>query len=272
MYVAMATEPAKPGQSNEDYAGATTDTFVVVDGAGTPVGSDSGCLHGVAWFARQLGSELLQQASTTDKRLADALAASIDRVADLHRDTCNLSHPGTPSGTVTAVRVRNERIEYLALADSPLVLRRRDGTIQVITDDREARVGRRYRQPMDATPAGTSEHADAHRVYVETLRSHRNARGGFWVASTEPQAAHEAIVGRAETQDIEDLALLSDGASRRVDRFKLDTWTQTLDLVRDRGPVAVIEAVRRAEDSDASTRRWPRGKATDDATLIYVAN
>lgn len=271
MYVAMATEPAKPGQPNEDYAGATTDTFVVVDGAGTPAGSDSGCLHGVAWFARQLGSALLHQASAADESLADALAASIDHVADLHRDTCDLSHPGTPSGTVTAVRVRDERIEYLALADSPLVIRRRDGAIHVITDDREAQVGRQYRRTMDATAAGTPEHAAALREYVEALRGHRNQPGGFWVASTDPRVANEAITGHVETSDVRDLALLSDGASRRVDRFGLDTWGRTLDLSCGGGPEAVIAAVREAEASDVDGLRWPRGKSTDDATIIHLA-
>jgi len=267
----MATEPAKRGQPNEDYAGATTDTLVVVDGAGTPAGSDSGCIHGVAWFARQLGSTVLHRASASEVNLRDALADAIDHVASLHRGTCDLSHAGTPSGTVTAARISDSRVEYLVLADSPLAIRRCDSRIQVVTDDREAQIGRRYRQAMDGTAAGTPEHATALREYVETMRSHRNEPGGFWVASSDPQAAYEAISDNIEAHKVRDLALLSDGASRRVDRFKLDTWNATLDLLKDDGPEVLIASVREAEASDARGHRWPRGKATDDATVLYAS-
>jgi serine/threonine protein phosphatase PrpC len=269
MTASLATRPAKPGQANEDYAGMTGEVFVVADGAGTPPGSDSGCVHGVAWYSRNLGSALLHRATVTPASLADALAAAISGVADLHRDTCDLDHPGTPSATVTAVRLRDSKLEYLALADSPLVIRRHDG-VQVITDDREAVVGRRYRQRMDATAAGTPEHVKAHREYVETMRAHRNSSDGFWVASNDPEAAHKAITGTIDVREVRDLALLSDGASRLVDRFDLATWESALDLVRDHGPNALIQAVRDAEASDPEGRRWPRGKGTDDATALYV--
>jgi serine/threonine protein phosphatase PrpC len=245
------------------------DVFVVADGAGTPAGSDSGCVHGVAWYSHNLGSALLHRATVTPDTLAEALAASISGVADLHSDTCDLDHPGTPSATVTAVRIKDSRLEYLALADSPLVIRRHDG-VQVITDDREAVVGRRYRQHMDATAAGTPEHIQAHREYVETMRAHRNSSGGFWVASNDPEAAHEAITGTINLREVRDLALLSDGASRLVDRFDLATWDVALDLIRDDGTDALIDAVRHAEADDPNGRRWPRGKTTDDASLIYV--
>jgi hypothetical protein len=142
--------------------------------------------------------------------------------------------------------------------------------VQVITDDREAVVGRRYRQRMDSTDAGTPEHVDAHREYVEAMRTHRNRADGFWVASVDPEAAHEAMAGTTDLRDVLDLALLSDGASRLVDRFGLATWDGALDLIRDHGPEALITAVREAEASDAEGHRWPRGKATDDATAVYV--
>jgi serine/threonine protein phosphatase PrpC len=269
MSATLATLPAKPDVPNEDYAGATADVYVVVDGAGTPAGSDSGCTHGVAWYAHNLGSTLLHRATTDETSLSEALAAAITDVADLHRDTCDLLHPGTPSATVTAVRSDGSQLEYLALADSPLVIRHADG-VQVVTDDREAQVGRRYRQHMDSTSAGTPEHAEALRDYVETLRAHRNQPDGFWVASIDPRAAHEALTGTVTITDILDLALLSDGASRLVDRFKLTTWDAALDLIRDHGPEALIRAVRDAEVSDVEGHRWPRGKTTDDATAVYV--
>ncbi|MFI7146939.1 hypothetical protein ACIBO2_18630 [Nonomuraea sp. NPDC050022] len=58
MRIAFATEPA-PGRDNEDYVAAAPSGAVLLDGAGTPPGSESGCTHGVAWYSRALGSTLI---------------------------------------------------------------------------------------------------------------------------------------------------------------------------------------------------------------------
>lgn len=91
-----ATVPGRPDYDNEDFVAASHNTIVLLDGAGTPVGSESGCRHGVAWYSRHLGTTLLNLA--TDQAalpLRDAHAASIDQVASLHRETCDLAHPGS---------------------------------------------------------------------------------------------------------------------------------------------------------------------------------
>ncbi|WP_157248529.1 hypothetical protein [Nonomuraea typhae] len=54
-----------------------------------------------------------------------------------------------------------------------------------ICDDREAQIGASHRAQMDALLSGTPEHTQAHRRYVETLRSYRNRDGGFWVTATD---------------------------------------------------------------------------------------
>jgi hypothetical protein len=124
---------------------------------------------------------------------------------------------------------------------------------------------------MDDLPSGSREHDRAHRRYVETLRGYRNRPGGFWVASSDPRAADEALTGTVATRDITAAVLLSDGASRLVDRFNLATWPQLVKLVADEGPDALIDRVRAIEHSDPDGRRWPRGKVTDDATVAFLA-
>ncbi len=64
-------------------------------------------------------------------------------------------------------------------------------------------------------------------------------------------------------------ALLSDGASHPVARFAITTWRQTLDLLAGQGPQALLQQVRDAERADPGRKRWPRGKAYDDATATY---
>lgn len=267
--VEFATEPGDPAKPNEDFIAAGPTTLVLLDGCGTPVGSPSGCIHSVAWYVGRLGLELFTRASTEEATpLADCLAEAITATAALHADTCDLDHPGTPSATVIVARQVDDRLEYLVLADSTLAIETANG-IRVITDGREGQIGRKYRAPMDAAPAGTAEHIAAHRAYVEAMRAHRNQPEGFWVAATNPAAAAEALTGNMPLDQVHGITGLSDGASRAVDRFELTDWQGALGILRTHGPEALIAQVRAAEQADPDGSRWPRGKARDDATAIW---
>jgi Protein phosphatase 2C len=271
MRITTATAPARPDRPNEDFVAASNSVVVLLDGAGNPPGADEGCRHGVAWFTRTLGTTLLNLATDEPHLpLPAALRTAIAGVADFHRESCDLQHPGSPSATVVALRQVGDELDYLVLADSVLLLDT-GGSIRVVTDDREARVGEQFRPAMDALPSGSPEHADELRRYVEVMRAYRNRPGGFWVASSEPAAADKAITGAALVPDVHAAVLLSDGASRLVDRFKLATWRQLVKLVAIDGPEALIDRVREAEQSDPDGARWPRGKSSDDATAAYVS-
>jgi hypothetical protein len=271
MRIATATAPARTDRPNEDFVAASNNVVVLLDGAGNPPGADEGCRHGVAWFTRTLGTTLLNLATDQPTEpLTAALRVAISGLADLHRDTCDLYHPGSPSATVVVLRQLGDKLDYLVLADSVLVLETAS-TTRVITDDRESQVGRRFRAAMDALPTGSPDHTDELRRYVETMRGYRNQSGGFWVASSDPAAADEAITGTTTTADTHAALLLSDGASRLVDRFQLATWSQLVKLASSDGPAGIIDRVREAERSDPDGQRWPRGKSSDDATAAYAS-
>jgi len=271
MRVTFATEPI-PGSlgSNEDFVAATPDSVVLLDGAGIPEGFPSGCSHGAAWYTRMLGSTLISAMTQHPAPLNEILAGGIKAVASMHDFTCDLSHKGSPSATVTMLRRTADSVDWLVLSDSVILLRE-DGTAEpaVICDDRVARVAASYRSAVDALPIGSAEHAAAHRAFVANVREHRNREGGFWVASADPRAADQALTGTVPVDRLQAAALLSDGASRLVDLFSLATWPQLMDLLHREGPRALIRRVRAAERSDLQGRRWPRAKAFDDATAAY---
>src|SRR5262245_6384418 len=194
MHVTRFATVAAPGHENEDFVGATPTALVLLDGAGAG-GNGTGCRHGVAWYARQLGAALLSELDAAmDKPLTAVLAAGIECVAGLHRHDCDLAHPATPSATAVMIRQRAEHLEYLVLADSTLVIDTVDA-LEVITDNREAIIGELYRGPMDAAVGGSPEHTEARLAYIAQLLHHRNRAGGFWVAAATPEVAVEAIVG-----------------------------------------------------------------------------
>ncbi|MFF3851768.1 protein phosphatase 2C domain-containing protein [Micromonospora sp. NPDC002575] len=269
MQVAMATSPGKHDQPNEDFTGSVPHAVVLLDGAGLS-GTTSTCSHGVAWYTRRLGGALLSRlVPEADHDLTALLADAIGEVADSHCGTCDVNDPSSPSATVVMLRITGDHVDYLVLADSVLVLEQRGGKPLVITDSREAEVGRRYRAAMDSAVNDTPEHHQARREYIEAMRRHRNQPGGFWVAAGDPRAASEALTGSRPLCDLASAALLSDGASRLTDRFHLADWPEVFALLGTEGPAGVIRRVRSAEASDPYGTRWPRGKTRDDATIVY---
>jgi hypothetical protein len=138
MRVMLASDPGTPAWPNEDYACVGPGAAVLLDGATTvPRDADTGCEHGVAWYARTLGTVLLA-AITAEPRLplAWALGEAIGQVRDQHKGTCDLTHPATPAATVTAVRAEPEGIGYLALSDSSVAADFGDGRPPLILTDR----------------------------------------------------------------------------------------------------------------------------------------
>ena len=269
MKVVLGSQPAEPSWENEDFAAAVPGAAVLLDGAGV-AGAETGCVHGIAWFSATLGGLLLSAISTQSTRpLVECLADSIRAVRSLHGDTCDLAHRASPTSTVVAVRAGEGVLEYLVLGDSTLLLADLDGKTTAVTDQRLDEVGKRLRAPVDALSTGSPEHVVALAEYRDALTGLRNQLGGFWIAGPDPLAAEHAFTGTAPVESLTSVTLLSDGATRLVDLFELATWQDTLAAVGSVGPDGLIRRVREAEADDPDGRRWPRGKAQDDATILH---
>jgi hypothetical protein len=270
MELQLATAPGGIDRDNEDFAAAGPGLLVLLDGAGAPSGLESGCLHTVAWYARTLGGLFLGEAVDTRQSLAGALAKAIEKTNELHGGSCDLAHPGTASSTVLAVRFGSKALDYLVLCDSVLAVERSGADPLIISDQRLRSVYDKLDEPEERPLLGTDEHAAAYLSHVERLATYRNHEDGFWVASTNPTAAHHALTGSISLDDVTAVTLLSDGASRLIDRFNLLSWPDTLAMLHKHGPEYLIARTREAEATDLDGRRWPRGKVSDDATIVYA--
>ena len=250
MEIRSLSQPApdrRPPAVNEDLVLSGPDFVVVLDGATAPRGVDSGCRHTVAWLVGQLGAQLsVPLLARSTASLPDLLADAIATVCIGHADTCDLANPDSPSSTVAMVRVRPDCVEHLVLADSPVVMRSPDGRLKVHSDDR-----------IDLLPDYS----------VGTVRRLRNQPGGFWVASTDAKAAYQAVTGTTERVDVEVVAVLTDGASRYVERYG-HTWDDLVDVLMARGPRALVERVW--EHDAAAHPDSFIGKRYDDATAVLA--
>ncbi|TDB90291.1 hypothetical protein E1266_28385 [Actinomadura sp. 7K534] len=239
-YVSEAT----PGRPNEDFVAAGHGWVVLLDGATAPPGVDSGCRHDPAWLVRRLGGCIAALLAPEDGRpLPDLVAEAIKVTGEGHAGTCDLQNPDSPSATVSLLRRRGAAVEWYVLADSPIVVDA--GEVRVFRDDR-----------VDHLPSYT----------LESVRELRNSPGGFWVASTKPEAAYEGLTGEVPVAGLRRAAVLSDGASRLVERFGRMGWDDLLRLLDEEGPRELVRRTRAAEASATG----PRGKRYDDATAVLV--
>ncbi|WP_392674552.1 integrase [Streptomyces sp. LN785] len=260
MRVTMTSAAARAGRTNEDFTGALPTAAVLIDGAGIP-GTESICRHGVAWYAGRLGGTLLGLLFLAqDRSLPELLAEAIEQVTDAHRDTCAVADPISPSATVAALRLSGGLVEYVVLGDSVLVLDRAEGAPLVVSDPREVIIRQSYLPAFEAAAEGSAQY---HRV-LRDLRARRNRPGGFWLAKDDPRAADEAVAGSCPVSELTGAALLSNGASRIVDRFRLTDWPGAMAVLTSNGPAEIIRRVRQAEARHAV--------APDDATIAYCTD
>jgi hypothetical protein len=271
MLVQLATIAGRDDRPNEDFPAALPDCAVLLDGAGGPAEMPTGCRHGTDWYVRQLGVRLLAgMGGRPEQPLGALLADGITEVNAQHASSCDLTAPGTPSTTVVMARLRPDGIEYLVLGDSTLLIDRAGREPAVITDQRIEQVAVAEQAAMNALPTGTPGHFAARVRYVARQRELRNRPDGYWITSTDPAAAAQAITGRADRDGLRSVTLLSDGATRFVE-FGLGDWRTLLALLGTGGIGEVFGRIRPAETGDPDGARWPRAKRHDDAAIVHLS-
>jgi len=263
MKVAMASSPGHAGRPNEDFVGAVPGAVVLLDGAGIK-GTEEICRHGVAWHSHTLGATLLRRlAAGGETDLVGALAESIEQLADLHRHTCDLADPSSPQSTVAIVRCAEDRADFLVLADSYIALDQSDAGPEVVTDPRELAVRSECLTSLHGLTAGSPEYERALPAVIDALRSRRNQPGGYWIAKDDPEAALQSVTGSMPLEALAGAGLLSNGASRIVDPYRLAEWPHVVELLRTSGPAEVLRRVREAESEPT--------RGSDDASAAYFA-
>lgn len=249
---------AGSGCGNEDLVLVGEGWAVVLDGASQYPGVDIGCVHSVAWVTGRLGEHLRVGLDRGHGTLTTALRDAIQATAADHGPTCNVAHPLALGATVAAVREAAGRAEWLVLGDATVVVEHTSGQVTATTDDR-----------LEHLPDPPITDAEVRTYEPSYVAQHRNQPGGFWVASTVPEAADHALTGETPREQVRRVLLCTDGIARLVERYGY-SWTDLLAIAgTGRRLQALVDAVRGAELTDPDPRRW-RGKRHDDATVALV--
>ncbi|MBB4695409.1 protein phosphatase 2C domain-containing protein [Paractinoplanes abujensis] len=235
---------------------------------GATARTDTGCQHGVSWYAAHLGAALSEGAHDVNQSLPHVLSMGIERVASLH-PSCDLTHEGTPSAAVAIVRIAGDWAEYLVLGDVSVVFDDGNDPI-VVSDERVSQTALVERRAADAHPIGTAKKQQAMIRMKHAELAMRNRHGGYWIAAADPSVAEHALIGRLPEASLRRFAVLTDGAARAISPFNEMEWRDLLDLAEAESPESVLRRVRAAEAADPYGIRWPRNKRSDDATIAFA--
>lgn len=223
-----------------------------------------------AAYADRLGTELASAiAASPDTPLPVILATAISATASAldQRDDHG------PSSTVAIARVSDGSADLLVLGDSYIAYRSA-GTAAVHTDDRLDRLelpeSRRYRDRLAAGSGYDATHAATLRDLQAGQRACRNAPGGYWIASANPEAAAHAITLTVPAASLDWIVLATDGAIDTARYLGLDDW----EVIANFDQAALSAFLQRCHDwegsDDPDGRQLPRAKRHDDKAVATV--
>lgn len=242
------------GAANQDLAETGADWALVLDGASPPAGVEVGCSHGVAWIVGRLGAHLRDGLDGQGGTLTEILREAVRATSADHGPDCDTAHPRSPGATVALARLVGDDLEWLVLGDAAILFEDTTGRVAVETDTR-----------LDELP----EPPDTAEGLQAFIAEYRNRPGGAWFAGAVPEAADHAFTGRLPIAELRRILLCTNGVTRLTARYDYrDADLMTL-ATTNRGPAALIDAVRGAELTDPDPARWS-GKRHDDATAVVV--
>jgi hypothetical protein len=220
-----------------------------------------------AWLVARL-DEQLRRLHGSEQPLSDILQESIAAVADCARREW-IGEPEVPPSAALALTAMREpgRLEYAVLADCTFATDV-NGRAFVVSDDRpdadnSGRLSRLTNLLEEHSFDAAIEILRPSLIERRLQAMNRKGPSGYWVASTNPLAANEAIYGAVEVVPGGYWWLLSDGMARCVDLFRLYDWDSFVDL-HGFDLEKVLRDVLEVEHRDPEARVFPRLNISDD--------
>jgi hypothetical protein len=241
-------------------------TVIVLDGAS----AFGPAAVSPAAYADRLGAELASAiAASVDAPLPGILATAISATAN----ALDLRDDHGPSSTVTIARVSGTDADLLVLGDSYIAYRSAD-TTAVLTDDRIDRLNlpqaRRYRERLAAGSGYDAAHSATLRELQTSQRARRNAPGGYWIASADPEAAAHVITRTVPVALLEWMVLATDGVVGTAEHLGLDDW-EAIARSDQAGLSALLQRCHEWEaNTDPTGHQLPRAKRHDDKAIATV--
>lgn len=260
------------GTHSADRVFMIDNAVIVLDGATAlePVDIDP------ATYADVLGQAIAENLTHDPcADLGDAVAAAIAHTAaQLH-----LATGQSPSSTVAILRIRDTAVDLYVLGDSPINYGSTDRGVHRLVDDRLSCVASieqtRYTEHLRNGGGYSADHRARLIALQRAQRAVRNTPAGYWIAETDPEAAHQGVTATLAPSQIVWAVLATDGIADHIDHNTANTpswptWpeiaastTAQLKTLLDR-----LHAWER--DIDPEGCALPRAKRHDDKTVVAI--
>lgn len=257
--------PGSSTRPNQDRMVAEDRVGVVVDGAGLPAELRRGCHHDVEWYAEGLARAVARWLADPALTTVAALERALADVRAAHGDGCR-PEDGSPSATMAAWRLREERVELLVLSDASAIVRTRDGRCTRLTDQRL--ITAVWPEVQQAVRDGL-DGAGVRAARLKAVERTRNRPGGFWCCHHDPSVAREALTASYDLREVDTVVLASDGGTRGVD-LGLQELEEVVDLAATARHDQLCDEVRAAERARIDRLTEVGEKAHDDLTVVSL--
>lgn len=252
------------GASNADRVFVTDHSVIVLDGATAfePVDVDPGTYAGTLGHAI---AERVDQAPNIATAVADSIRATSAAL--------RLDNTASPSSTVTILRARAEHADLYVLGDGPIYYGDARRSAQ-LTDTRLADLPlierSQYKAALNTGAGYNEEHRDTLAALQRRQRHYRNVRGGYWIAETDPDAAHEGLTVTLLADRIEWAVLATDGAADLISYHARPLWPEIAHY-DDAALSELLDQLHQWEDDhDPHGQLLPRSKRHDDKTVAAI--
>lgn len=251
------------GDNNQDRLFVTDNAVILLDGATAfePVDIDAG--H----YAETLGAVIAEQLDQQPGiPIADAVAIAIQHATQ----KLDLIADRSPSSTVSVLRSRPTTVDLYVLGDSPIHYGA-DHEHQVLNDERLSAVARREREHyLSQLRAGHGYGPDHRTSLADLQRAQRQARNhpdGYWIAETDPAAAHHGLTATIPANSITWAVLATDGAADLIDHHG-PSWPEVVHYAPEQLAALLADLHRWERANDPGGIQLPRAKRHDDKTIV----
>lgn len=264
---------------NEDHFSVSERHLLAVDGASGLYGHHLMKTDGsdAAWLARRCAEEYGRRLAESGAPMAKLCLETAEQLGEefLSQAGSVDSRDAYPSAGLVALRLREGRLESYVLGDLTMLLRFRDGRVEVLHDGTLTALDDRVLREMARLAAESGESVAQQKPKVQKmLRDHRelrNREGGYMIFDPTGEGAARGLAGSCPAEEVDTVALLSDGIADAVSAYGMEPdYGAFLARLEKEGPAAVIAALRLLQKEDPGFDRYPRFKMGDDATVVLA--
>lgn len=266
------------GDCNEDAFVVKPAFAVVIDGAtGLNKVHLSPALTDAAWMARRLAELLEEHLQNTGKSVEEILTICARVLKDELDSMGYNAYPRSyPSACVSIVRVNGARLECFFLGDCPILLRARgDDSIKLLYDDSVPARDEKVVEWIckESSKRGISV-AEASKYALDLLKKNRyemNTLGAYWIF--EPTGAGIPHMNHfiCAAKEYSSAAIMSDGFFDAVHLYRIvNSFPDLFSQLKAGSAEKICQKIRKLQMDDDALNRYPRLKASDDATAVYA--